>query len=87
MCFGVLIGTPARHLFLLPVIRKMTPLVERSQLHKLLRNVGFCVKPESGETEFPLDLIICTSGRVYVQGGHEIPHLKSHQVPIVKCEN
>lgn len=43
MCFDMLTGTTDNPLSLLPGRRAMTPLVEGNQLHKVLKNAGFCI--------------------------------------------
>lgn len=45
MRFDMLISTTHSHLFFLPVIREMAPLVARNQLHKFLGNADFCITP------------------------------------------
>lgn len=54
MGFGMLIATTDSPLFLLPVNREMTSLVEGPQ--ELLENAGFCFDHQNvGEIVFPLD--------------------------------
>lgn len=48
MHFGILIGTLDSPLSLLRGIRGVAPFGRKIQLHKFLRNVGFCVNTRTG---------------------------------------